>query len=596
MIPTAPLATAALAFAIVTLAASAAGAADTAHRVVGPSLESVAVESVDLETGATVKVLGPAELIPTRVSGHSGREALSRGIPRELEPAPGSCIATLPDGARGRVLHYRQGTRFGFLRIDATGRADVLLERDGLGAQKLIDPFDSTIGVARDGSAVVISAPRNPAAGAADGFLWQVRLKGPSPSPHLLASGPTIRVAGESLTLVEGLLFAVNDAQLLRFDLDPPSPPTSIALPPSGGEVPTTLVPQIAVSREGNRIAVIAGSSDVATDVYLVSTKSGAAVNLTNAPGIVKPPFSTPGDPKAPYLAMSDDGSQIAWQWKVGWEHELFLTDVTGAAPVHTHVTKAPDFETYIDTVSGLLGSGSRMLFVAGSSYAGAFDVYRANLDDEDSPPILNLTKTSGQATPPFTSSHPAKMTVTANHRIGDGLWITDDQSELGTGHHLWWVDELESATEIVAGLSEAPRIGPRCHEGYRLAAVLNAPAYTAVLTLDTSDPEHVALTPVLILPAPFAVERAVAAEASAGLAVVVRAGSQRLTAWLPGGAAPALVPSIGATATFDLGVSPSGRVLTTEQTPAGRVARAFDPATGQVLTHPPHAIALWLP
>src|SRR5690606_28602302 len=135
------------------------------------------------------------------------------------------------------------------------------------------------------------------------------------------------------------------------------------------------------------------------SDLYV----AGAAGirNVTQAPSEVTPPGWLPEESAGPFLAVSDDGSVVAFLREIAGQDEVFLQATTaGSAPVH--VTGDALFDTSIDSPSGLLGGGlARFRFFMDSGNQNA-DLYQAELLPGIGLKTENLTQTSGVSTPVY--------------------------------------------------------------------------------------------------------------------------------------------------------------------------------------------------
>lgn len=489
--------------AAVAMAASAVAGPD-AHVVLrGASLSSLELVRVPL-SGAPNVVLSGFQLISMGLSGWASHRTLDDDAARLLEIVPGFYGVSAPGSDETTILHYRRagGTRFGFVAIDRHGAVDVLLERDGVGAGMLVDPFDAAVAVDEEGERVAISALHFGVAPESVAQTWIVGL-----GETELAGGvgsktvndqPLASVSGGSLAFIGKRLFGVRDATLVHAPRNGGSPFQVFPLPPSAGSTPTFVFPELTRAFEGDHFAVLAGAGEAALDLFVIDSNLMTATNLTNAPAWIQPPETTwATDVSGPQVAIDQDGHEVAYLVRDDYHDELYL-GCTDAPGVKAHITKEPDFEPYIDNVTGVLTGGSRLVYIAASDHENRADVYRTDGTAGETILTTNLTATSGNVTPPFTEA--SQMLVSERWAIGDSLLLVDDRTDYGGGFDLWTIAGLENADHTTAGMSAPPRFSVPRHDGVAVVGVFSFATVQVVAMLGT-DGDLDTPVPLLVLP-----------------------------------------------------------------------------------------------
>lgn len=573
-------------------------------RLTGAGPYAMTLSLVDPTGAETASALGPIQLLPIAIAGAYRQDELNADRPRVIAVGnEGPNVLLLPTQDGRRILHFarNQATSFGYLALDASGTIRILIERSSSTGS---DPFDSRVGVSSTGDRLVVSLPADPGS---TGEVWLIRtddgkLEGDVTQRRIL-HGAGLAVPGDSFTFADDYVFAVHQDQLLRAPIDGTADLSPLSIPAgSAGGLPTYVSPLLARSQEGNRLAFLAGLDEQLLDVYVVDSHSGVVQRRSQQTAPVHPVYVYAHDPAAPHLALSDDGSQLAWKVRVGTEFELMLADGQQSASAPVHVTKAPDFETFIDTVGGILGSGTRMMFVAGSTYLGDADVYAVDFkESEDGGPIHNITATSGQSTPPFTSTHPAQMSIENRWRLGDVVLISDNQTAKGTGFCLWAVAELEESQLLAAALVEPVAFAiPTAAASHALLRLRSSTITTLHLISDSNAAEAEVLpAPVLALPSWIELSHMAIDGAGTTIALAAElAPGQSFIGVIPLDGAPAQLLPGGPLCHVDrLAFSRDGRLKIDTRTVNGAAeSRLFDPTSGSSLTLPAAPAAWWIP
>lgn len=176
------------------------------------------------------------------------------------------------------------------------------------------------------------------------------------------------------------------------------------------------------MSSNGVWAVTTAGPSVDELDVFAFDFASDA-VAVTTAPAKLSPAGYLPEHLHGPYLAISDDGSHCAWRLETAVSREAFLARVPlPAATVAHQLTEDANFIDTIDEIGDFFfRPGSNVLvFAAGErSTTGVpvienIDLYSAQLPAGGAASLLNVTQSSGIASPPFVQPAELKPQSTA--------------------------------------------------------------------------------------------------------------------------------------------------------------------------------------
>lgn len=163
-------------------------------------------------------------------------------------------------------------------------------------------------------------------------------------------------------------------------------------------------------------VAFLAGDSGDKLDVF-VARNQGAPVNVTQAPGRVLP--HRPDDQR---IALSDDGSLVAFDRHLGGEPETYLQEVgEPGGPAAFQITADQRFNPYIDQESLIFFDASGRLLFAGGHDVVTTDLYRVNPSDPTTP--INLTRTGSGLNAPFLTK--GTLQFNAAFRTSAGLIVS---------------------------------------------------------------------------------------------------------------------------------------------------------------------------
>ena len=329
-----------------------------------------------------------ADLLPLELVGAPRRDRLLLQVPRPSRPDDPLTHVTLPSGGALYRVALAQGQAL--LHAGADGSLELLAAAPELLPQAA---------VASDGSRVLLATP--PSHG---GDLLSVDLA-TGASINLTASLPAQEVEPASLRISAEGAFWVTAGVLWRAPAGSAPKPVGLGLPG------LPVLPDLALSADGRRAAVVAGSEDkqLADRHVAVVDLAGGVKVVTSGPG----DWDTPGTdhPLGPFVALSADGSRVVWRGTVQTQ-ELFLAEVDLPTAGPKQLSVEPQFPAYIDN-AGVLGfkPDGRLSFFAGDvtisgvdqqEMIGAADLYLAEVPVAGTPTFVNMSVTSGQVSPPY--------------------------------------------------------------------------------------------------------------------------------------------------------------------------------------------------
>jgi len=438
------------------------------------------------EAGDVVIVAGtqqrPVELqdivlLPLDSVGRTRLTELLEGRARRREDVPGAARLLLPDG-RGSLYKFRRdqaggGASFGFFLVRPGGIASALFELPGTGTTGAADPFPGHLAVAADGRAfLVASAP------AAGGDLWEVDLLGRATNRTSHVGALSFGKNGLALLGSWGLAVAEDD--VYRFERTSGGLARSVDLPIDAD----WFGPDVVASADESTLAFLAGSTPTRVRV-LTARRSGDAVLASESSMNVPGAGFLPEDRTGPALALSSDGSWVAWRAEGTYSRELFVRETRGGSrPPRQQLTSDANFYyTLNDTgVIAFFDRDSAVLFVGReqSGDIGIGDFYRVDLAASAAPAFANLTGTSGITQVPFDYG-----TLDTAHALvqvpgAASAFVVHAGDAPG---HLLWVEAQGSARTLLDGVSSLETLDV-C--GTHLVAGVRRPAGTVDPLLET--------------------------------------------------------------------------------------------------------------
>lgn len=341
---------------------------------------------------ATRRVLARVNLLPLELEGYAVKDELRLDLPTR-DPRGVEHVA-LPGG--GALLRGEHGGLSVLLHATPAGEVRTVHSvplSTGIGRHVHVDPSGRWFAVAAGDDAWVVdlaqeSAPYSPTAGA-----------------------PVTDLDATSLRVSRDALFFVADDALFRATL-PGGTAVAVDL---GLNVDEEILPEGLLSADGRHLALVTEREDHERRLFVVPV-AGAPLAVTPTPTPLFPVRLR--DDLGPYVALSADGTRVAWVAQEPTSEELYARQL--ADPANLHLTVDPDFPAYVDNVGVLsFADHDTLCVVAGDvklagttneELIGAAEMYALCFEEDGTLEWMNLTRTNGQAEPPFSDA--ASMVV----------------------------------------------------------------------------------------------------------------------------------------------------------------------------------------
>lgn len=375
----------------------------------GPATAQVSLFQGSPGQAGDVLVLGgpdtrPAELqgivlLPIECVGRTALQELSEGRARRIDDVPGASRLLLPR-ERGSLYRYRRdggaGPAFGYLWVDAQGRARSVFEQPGTGPFGSDDPLSRRVSVARDGNAFLCATSP-----LAEGDLIEVDLATGSVTNRTeMIDRQDFQRNG--VLLLDGFGVAVSRTAILRFERAPFAQ-AEVLTPPGSG---SWYGPDLVFSADRSTAAFLFGEDEKKAHVCVVNA-SGPFRQVSAQAMEIRGAGYLPEVQGGPTMALSSDGSYVAWRNEES-SREVFVRETgSGTRPGDIHVSGDGTLESTLND-TGVLAffDASSLLFAAGregSEGVQRADLFRIDLTRGSSSfAVTNLTRTSGQSQPPF--------------------------------------------------------------------------------------------------------------------------------------------------------------------------------------------------
>lgn len=405
----------------------------------------VVVEATDTHPAALQGItLLPLECI--------GRTQLSELLPEQTR------LRTDIPGASRLLLAGEQGSLYKFLRpnpdasvafglflVGPEGRARVVLELAGTGALGTNDPIPNRIAVTADGRALLVAT--SPEAG---GDLLEIDLVAGRVENRTLALEP-LEVELNGLVLLEDWGVALSRQGVLRFERTSGAQASQLPL----ATPRRWLGADVVRSADGSTVAFLAGESSDHALVF-AAQREGDARQVSRQPMCIPGAGFLPEDPTGPALALSTDGSHVAWR-AGGTSRECFVRAIGAAGrPSALHVTGAELFDyTLNDTgVIAFVDPDSLVLVVGRSAKDGIVlgDFFRLDLEG-DVAVASNLSLTSGLRLPPF--DYGSLQTSDGIYRMPgpEPAFLLKEEGYSVYGSRLLWIGLSGAPIELLNGV-----------------------------------------------------------------------------------------------------------------------------------------------
>ncbi len=380
---------------------------------------------------------------------------------QRFDDVPGAARISLPSGL-GCLYRFERvevgRTTFGFLHFDVQGTPRTLAEISST-RKDAPDPFFKRVAVAPDGTSFLVATKYR-----AGGNLLEVEIATGMVFDHTLHAPPQ-RIKPRGIALGNNWGLAVTPTGVLRFQRGKKSLALPVAFPTP---TPSYYGDTIALSSNTDWALVTAGRSGFEAHTFAFGA-TGAAVQVSEQASRISRGGFLPEHPNGPYLAISDDGKLAAWRQEMTDpmgepSTELFLARVptTVPAPAEQLSSDARYLDTLDEVGQIFFLDPTRLAYVIGEKELEPDGLGMSNVDlfiatlpaGPGAPQILNLSRTNGQQTPPFTLPPEMKPKQIA--------WLPSEQSFLvyddGTAEALVAIDSTLGSFQVI--LDEVKDVG----------------------------------------------------------------------------------------------------------------------------------------
>ncbi len=422
-------------------------------------------------------------LLPLDCSARTRLTELLEGQARLRSDVPGAARLLLPD-ERGSLYKYRRDevggqATFGFFLVRPGGMASSLFELGGTGSAGTGDPFPENLAIAADGRAFLVASSLQ-----AGGDLWEISLVGTA--INRTSQQAPLDFEKNGLVLLANWGLGVAADGVYRFDRTLGGGASIVNLPIS----PVWFGPDVVRSADESTVAFLAGAD--ATHVrVLTCRRTGASVLASDRAMDIPGAGFLPEDPSGPALALSTDGSWVAWRAEGSISRECFVRETRPGprAPSQQLTGPADFFYTLNDTGVIAFFDRDSAVLVAGrerSDGIGRADLFRIDLASPSGFTATNLSLTSGVTQPPFDYG---------SLSTGDGLFQVPGPTPAflildgdGAGRMLWvdaaggaveFLDQVQAldsldvtGTYLVAGVTRPPGVDDPLLESLNLVQI----------------------------------------------------------------------------------------------------------------------------
>ena len=358
----------------------------------------------------------------------------------------------------GPAQHIRLPTQGSLYRTNAAGETTLMLIAPDGGLQPLISVADAGgpsllagVHVARDGSGALVATDL-----AAGGDVYYVPIAPAGPALNLTDSLPPLQVDDDSLRLGAGVCWFLADGLIHRA-------PTTIA--DGARAVAVTLSPgefihgETVVAADGTAMGFVTEETGGGRHLHVVGSAGPASRLSTVAAAFDLPQLDSD---LGPNLALSSDGSHVAWRETLLAKKELFV-DQTALPGGPDQVTGDLQFTDTLDNV-GILGFKGPDILIFATGEADLLgidkaDIYTVNATLGTAP--VNVSLTSGLSAPPY--DVPGELTIIemAYNATGDYLIMHIDPDNGDYAMIGMSLDGTTGFDDLVPDLLEVPEYAP---------------------------------------------------------------------------------------------------------------------------------------
>jgi len=382
-------------------------------------------------------------LLPVDATGRTEFTEFFADQPRLRTDIPGAARVHLPQN-KGSLYRFRKertggGADFGYFVVRDDGMASFLLAVPGTGPTGTDDPIPDPVSLTGDGKGMLFSTEV-----AAGGDLFELALDTGVVSSPTASVGP-LDIPPHNLMLLDTWGTALTTRGPVRFDRGASTIQAVPLLVPKVGQGhlgqnqlttvllhrPGYLAPGIVRSADGTTVAVVAGAVETAAHIFTFG-RTGPSTRVNDVPAPIPGAGYLPGSQSGPLLALSANGSRVAWKTNVvdpqthALSGECFSRRVpTVVVPDEVQITGDDNFTDTLDEtgVIAFFDPDSVFLIVGERNGANGVehgDVFRARIGG-GSLALTNVSNTSGDVVAPFEEK--------GDIETADGVFLIPDGS-----------------------------------------------------------------------------------------------------------------------------------------------------------------------
>jgi hypothetical protein len=350
-----------------------------------------------LRGGHRPSALQDIQLLALEVVGRTRLNELLPGATRRNADIPGAARLILPN-ERGSLYHYRRAepggaATFGYFFVDGSGEARSVFELPGTGATGTVDPFLARLAVGPSGSVLLVATTVE-----AGGDLWEIYLSNANAVNRTSNLAPLAFKRG-GLALLGTFGVGVADQGVFRFERGLSARASAVRIP----RVVPAFGLDVVTSADQSTVAFLAGDTSNRLHVF-TCRRTGDAVQASDTAMRIPGAGFLPDERSGPHLALSTDGSWVAWR-RDSSSAEVYARETRPGTRPDLHVSADAHFEdTLNDTGVIAFFDPDSFVMVAGRDDDG--DISKSDLFAVDlttsGPTARNVSRTSGDLTPPF--------------------------------------------------------------------------------------------------------------------------------------------------------------------------------------------------
>jgi len=410
----------------------------------------------DENTTAVSQSLQGVEFLSVDLAGYAPVDRLRLDRPGLTDENGAALYVRLPGGGSLYRVGINGGTGLLVLRPDGSWSLPLVVPDGADGTEGMLE----TLHVSTDGTLALVATDLSQGG---DVLVVDLTM---GVAPVVLTSAlPSLDVDDDSLRVSPGGAWFVADDVLMRADLSAASNAAPVDFS-SLGLPGVPVQPELALAPFEDVVALIVGDDSAAWQIVTVPAV-GLPSLITDTPSNYDLP--TYDHDLGPWLALSPDGSMVAYRKVIGTSIELYVREVDASLP-EMHLTAAPVFPAYLDIVGVLAFNFDRILcFFSGdltlsglqsADTIGAGEMYAADLTSPGQVTFHNVSLTNGQSVAPFTALSTLYFSEVVYDPTGMNFLMSGplpDEQELLSTFRVYPVQSGSGVSTLLSGIEQQP-------------------------------------------------------------------------------------------------------------------------------------------